>query len=170
MIPPKTQRDAVIFNSSSTGLDDCYSGNISAIGKSGISKKSLKISKMKDEFDTDFRESKTPRDAVPKLNAWDVVKEKTIDAIHEVTNTKPELLLYSANKPGKEEDHNESYVRPSFDKEMYMKHNCINNRTKLQLDQIQNKESKKFQNFKLNLKSHLLISKSLFSFNMCMKA
>jgi hypothetical protein len=43
-----------------------------------------------------------------------------------------------------EEDHNESSIKPSIDKEKYMKNNCINHRTKLQLDQVQNQESKPF--------------------------
>lgn len=68
----------------------------------------MKILRQKQKIDSDFRESKTPRDNIPKLNAWDIVKEKSITAIHD-------------NLAEGEENHNESSIRPSFDKEKYMK-------------------------------------------------
>jgi hypothetical protein len=43
----------------------------------------------KQTIDTDFRESKTPRDHIPKLSTWDVVKEKDIKTIK--TNQKDVL-------------------------------------------------------------------------------
>lgn len=86
---------------------DQYSCEISALGKStNAGKKSLKMLRKRQNIDTDFREAKTPRDIIPKLSAWDAVREKDItDLIDE------------------EENHNESTVRPSFDKEKYMKNN-----------------------------------------------
>lgn len=41
-----------------------------------IGKKSLRMLRKNQNIDTDFRESKTPRDNIQKLNAWDIVKEK----------------------------------------------------------------------------------------------
>lgn len=89
--------------------------------------KSLRLLRHRQNIDTDFRESKTPRDNIPKLNAWEVVREKNVDQMSEVVD--------------EDTEHNESNIRPYFDKEKYMKNNCINNRTKLQLDQVQNQES-----------------------------
>ena len=130
MIPPKTQREIQSFFNSSENPngDDGWLWEISALGKSEVSKLSMKILRQKQNIDSDFRESKTPRDMIPKLNAWDIIKEKNINTLHD-------------NIIEGEENHNESSIRPSFDKEKYMKNNWINNRTKLQLDQFQNNES-----------------------------
>lgn len=133
MIPPKTQRELQSFNACSQLGGEQYSCDISALGKSELaSKKSLKMIRQQ-HLNHDFRESKTPRDHVPKLNAWEYVKEKNAEQVTELLDC--------------EEEHNESCIKPSFDKEKYMKNNCINNRTKLQLDQVQNKESKFFHGF-----------------------
>ena len=79
-----------------------------------------------------MRESKTPRDHIPKLNAWEMVKERNLEQMEE------------GKEP--EEEHCDSHTKPSFDKERYMKNNCINHRTKLQLDQVQSQESKPSRN------------------------
>ena len=78
MIPPKTQREMQSFFNSSENVigDDGWLWEISALGKSEISKMSMKILRQKQNIDSDFRESKTPRDMIPRLNAYDVVKEK----------------------------------------------------------------------------------------------
>jgi hypothetical protein len=126
-MPPKTQRQLQSFMFGQKSGDQ-YSCDMSALGKSSnAGKKSLKMLRKKYPVDADFRESKTPRDMIPKLSAWDIVKEKDVTEI-----------------TGGDEDPNESNIRPSFDKEKYMKNNCINNRTKLQLDQVQNNESEPF--------------------------
>lgn len=39
-------------------------------------------------------------------------------------------------------EHQEGNYKPHFDKDKYMKNNCINQKTKLQLDQVQSQESK----------------------------
>lgn len=115
MIPPKTQRDTVFFNAC---MPIENSNDLSALGKSVFSTKNLKLGKSR--LANDLRESKTPRDIVPKLHVWEGVREKGIEG----------------------EISQDDSIRPEFDKEKYMKNNCINNRTKLQLDQVQNHESK----------------------------
>lgn len=129
-MPPKTQRQLQSFMFGQKSTAEQYFCDVSNInlGKSVTShnnnKKSLKmLRKVHKNVDADFRESKTPRGVIPKLNAWDVVKEKGVN----------EIMVT-------EEEHNESNIRPSFDKERYMKNNCINHRTKLQLDHRQSNE------------------------------
>ena len=85
---------------------------------------SRKHLKRKNRPDFELRESKTPRDHIPKLNAWEAVKEKVVENF----------------KKGTQDE--EEKAKLHFDKEKYMKKNCINHKTKLQLDQIQMHESK----------------------------
>ena len=87
--------------------------------------KTSKVLKNIQNQELDLRESKTPRDMVPKLNAWDVVKERDMG---DISST--------------QDEHSENNIKSYFDKEKYMKNNWINNRTKLQLDHIQSNESK----------------------------
>lgn len=107
MIPPKTQREMESFFNTSSDItrNEGYACDLSNIVNN---KNSLKMLHQKN-IETELRESKTPRDNVPKLNAWEPVKEKTVHQVNDMVTG--------------EEEHNESHVRPSFDKAMYMKNN-----------------------------------------------
>jgi hypothetical protein len=63
-------------------------------------KKSLRMLRKKQNIDTDFRESKTPRDHIPKLSAWDIVKEKDIRTLknnHKEASSK--FIPSNSNRP-----------------------------------------------------------------------
>ena len=109
-----------------SNASDQYSCEISALGRSSnVAKKSFKVLRRQKEIDHEFRESKTPRESIPTLNEWEIVKEKDIkDFAHNKRNND-----LSANKEGEivnntdYHDQSERSINPSFDKEKYMKNN-----------------------------------------------